>query len=201
MTKIGIFFGTDSGTTRLIAKKIAKSLAKRLGEDAVAKPINVNRIEPEDLLAYKALILGTPTYGEGALPGVKNDTNDPSWLEFLPRLSGQDFTGIRVAVYGLGDQETYAKHFVDGMMTLHDHFAGLGAEILGDWPTDGYEFKRSKAVRDDRFVGLALDQHLQQLLTDQRIAAWLDQIVPQLLAPEPSAVEIGTDVPAIAVAD
>ena len=63
MTKIGIFFGTDSGTTRLIAKRIAKSLSKRLGEDRVAKPLNVNRIEPEDLLAYRALILGTPTYG------------------------------------------------------------------------------------------------------------------------------------------
>jgi flavodoxin I len=181
MTKIGIFFGTESGTTRLIAKKIAKSLARRLGENAVAKPLNVNRIEPEDLLSYSALILGTPTYGEGALPGVENDTKEPSWLEFLPRLRGQDFTGIRVAVYGLGDQETYAKHFVDGMMALHAHFAGLGAEMVGDWSTEGYEFKRSKAVRGGRFVGLALDQHLQHLLTDQRIATWLDQIVPQLL--------------------
>ena len=182
MSKIGIFFGTDSGTTRLIAKKIAKSIARRQGNEAVAKPVNVNRIEPADLLAYKALILGTPTYGQGALPGVANDTNDPSWLEFLPRLAGQDFTGIRIAVYGLGDQETYPKHFVDAMMKLHDHFAGLGAEMIGDWPIDGYEFKRSKAVRNGRFVGLALDQHLQQLLTDERIAAWLDQVLPQLLS-------------------
>ena len=195
MSKIGIFFGTDSGTTRLIAKKIAKSISKRLGDEAVAKPVNINRIEPEDLLAYKALILGTPTYGQGALPGVENDTNDPSWLEFLPRLAGQDFTGIRVAVYGLGDQQSYPKHFVDAMMKLHDHFAGLGAEMVGDWPTDGYEFKRSKAVRNGRFVGLALDQHLQHLLTDERIAAWLDQVVPRLLS------ETSSPAPTAAVAD
>ncbi|ESQ08545.1 MAG TPA: flavodoxin [Chromatiaceae bacterium] len=189
MTKIGIFFGTDSGTTRLIAKRIAKSLSKRLGEDRVAKPLNVNRIEPEDLLAYRALILGTPTYGEGRLPGIESETKEPSWLEFLPRLAGQDFTGIRVAVYGLGDQEIYPKHFVDGMMALHSHFAGLGAEMVGDWPIAGYEFKRSKAVRDGRFVGLALDQSLQPGLTDARIAGWLDLVVPKLLG------EAAADVP------
>lgn len=33
---------------------------------------------------------------------------------------------------------------------------------------------------DGRFVGLALDQHLQHLLTDQRIETWLDQVVPLL---------------------
>jgi hypothetical protein len=43
--KIGIFFGTDSGTTRLIAKKIAQNLKSRIGENEVAKPVNVNRIE------------------------------------------------------------------------------------------------------------------------------------------------------------
>lgn len=35
---------------------------------------------------------------------------------------------------------------------------------------------------DGRFVGLALDQHLQHLLTDARIDAWLDQVLPLLLA-------------------
>ncbi|MET0050938.1 MAG: hypothetical protein ABW095_07630 [Candidatus Thiodiazotropha sp.] len=32
MKQIGIFFGTDSGTTRLIAKKIAKNLKGRIGQ-------------------------------------------------------------------------------------------------------------------------------------------------------------------------
>ena len=61
MAQIGIFFGTDSGTTRLIAKKIAKKLKLRLGDEAVAKPLNVNRATPDDLLAHSSLIMGTPT--------------------------------------------------------------------------------------------------------------------------------------------
>ncbi|MEW8431777.1 MAG: flavodoxin, partial [gamma proteobacterium symbiont of Ctena orbiculata] len=59
MHKIGIFFGTDSGTTRLIAKRIARKLKSTLGEQVAAKPVNVNRIEADRLLAYQALILGT----------------------------------------------------------------------------------------------------------------------------------------------
>lgn len=182
MSKIGIFFGTESGTTRLIAKRIAKGLTRRLGEGLVAKPLNVNRIQPEGLGAFRALILGTPTYGDGALPGQPNGTKEASWAEFLPRLAGQDLSGVRVAVYGLGDQESYPKHFLDAMADLHACVAGLGAEMLGSWPVFGYEFKRSRAVHDGHFVGLALDQHLQHLLTDQRIEAWLDDLAPRLLA-------------------
>ena len=58
MNKIGIFFGTDSGTTRLMAKKMAKLLG-----DVAAKPININRTSADEMLQYDALILGTPTYG------------------------------------------------------------------------------------------------------------------------------------------
>lgn len=57
---------------------------------------------------------------------------------------------------------------------------------MGGCDTEGYEFQPSKAVVDGRFVGLALDQHL---LTDERIAAWLDEILPELhLSLEPEAV-------------
>ena len=58
MADIGLFFGTDSGRTR----KIAKLIAKKLGERA-APPLNVAKAQPEDLLRYPFLILGTPTYG------------------------------------------------------------------------------------------------------------------------------------------
>ncbi|MCG6943500.1 MAG: flavodoxin [Thiohalocapsa sp.] len=174
-------FGTDSGTTRLIAKKIAKQIKARAGDGVATKPVNVNRASAEDLLGYRALILGTPTYGEGVLPGIANGTDEAAWLEFLPKLAGKDFTGKRIALYGLGDQETYPTHFCDAMMDLHRFFSDAGAELLGATGTEGYEFRRSRAVVDGRFVGLALDQHLQHLLTDERIDAWLDQVLPLLL--------------------
>jgi flavodoxin I len=180
MSQIGIFFGTDSGTTRLIAKKIAKAIKARLGEGVVAKPLNVNRARADDLLAYRALVLGTPTYGEGVLPGKANDTDEAAWLEFLPQLEGKDFSGKRIALYGLGDQEKYPTHFCDAMMDLHGFFTEAGAELVGGIDTSGFEFKRSRAVIGDRFVGLALDQHLQHMLTEERIDAWLDEVLPLL---------------------
>ena len=180
MQPIGIYFGTDSGTTRLIAKKIARALKKRVGDDLVGRPININRASLGELLAHDRLILGTPTYGEGALPGKASRNNEESWLEFLPQLQSQDCSGKRVALYGLGDQEEYPETFLDGMRELHDALAGTGAEMIGSSPVEGFEFKHSRAVEGDRFIGLALDQHLQHLLTDRRIEDWLDQIVPLL---------------------
>lgn len=180
MSCIGIFFGTDSGTTRLIAKKIARSLKARVGEPAVAKPVNINRVDVDQLLQYDALILGTPTYGKGVLPGRDNRNTEPSWLEFLPQLADADFSGRQVALYGLGDQEEYPDHFVDAMRDLYDAFAARGATLVGGCDTDSYDFNQSRAVIDGRFIGLVLDQHLQHLLTDERIERWLDEIVPVL---------------------
>ena len=185
MEKIGIFFGTDSGTTRLIAKKIAKKLQQRLGESVTDKPLNINRVTVDDWLSYRMLILGTPTYGEGLLPGKEADNKDASWAEFLPTLVGRDLSGVRIALFGLGDQESYPTHFVDGIMLLYRALAAAGAQLVGGCDTAGYEFQRSEAVVDGRFVGLALDQHLQPLLTDRRIDAWLDEVLPALIGREP----------------
>ena len=189
MKSIGIFFGTDSGTTRLIAKKIARALKARVGEDRVAKPVNINRATPSEMLAYQVLIVGTPTYGEGSLPGKASRNNEESWLEFLPALRGTDFSGRQVAVYGLGDQEEYPESFLDAMRDLHDAFAASGAEMIGSSPVEGFEFKRSRAVEQDLFIGLALDQHLQHLLTDRRIDAWLDQLLLHMSASVPQPAE------------
>lgn len=178
MHKIGMFFGTESGTTRLIAKKIMKKLRARVGDDQVAKPLNVNRVVPEEMLAHEFLILGTPTYAEGLLPGREAKLEDESWAEFLPALAKQDLAGCRIALFGCGDQEEYPDHFQDGMGVLYEFFRDAGAELIGGCGADGYEFNHSRAVVDDRFVGLAIDQHLQRPLTDERIDLWLDEIVP-----------------------
>ena len=50
MNKIGFFFGTETGTTRLVAKK----MHKKLGDEICDKPINVNRIPPAEMLNAKS---------------------------------------------------------------------------------------------------------------------------------------------------
>ena len=101
MARIGLFFGTDTGKTR----KVAKMIKKRYDDDTMAKPVNVNRAEVDSFISYDYLILGTPTLGEGLLPGMSADCENESWEEFLPQLEDQSFSGKTIALYGLGDQE------------------------------------------------------------------------------------------------
>jgi len=128
MQKIGLFFGTETGTTRLIAKKIFKLL----GEDIAAKPLNVNRISAQEMLQYDALILGTPSYGVGDIPGLSAGCLERNWEEFLAVLGSPDLTGKRIAMFGLGAQERYAERFASSLIALYRVFEGLGAEMVGD---------------------------------------------------------------------
>jgi flavodoxin I len=183
MPPIGLFFGTDTGKTR----KIAKMLHKRYGNEAVlAKPVNINRIEPQDMLAYDCLILGTSTLRGGRLPGLESSAQMEGWLEFLPKLeaTGADFTGKTIALYGLGCQEKYPHTYCDAMGELYNFFSQRGARCIGAWPTDGYSFTASKAVGEDgKFVGLALDLDRENLKTDDRLNGWLALIAAEIGLP------------------
>jgi flavodoxin I len=172
MAKVGIFFGTDTGNTR----RIAKDIATALGSAVAAKPVNIRNAGVTDLLAYDILILGTPTYGEGQLPGLSTGNATTSWEEFLPTLAGQDFSGKKVAIYGLGNQKSYPAEFVDAVFYLYEQFKQCGATMIGAWDTEGYNFQASKAVIDGSFVGLALDQENQQDLTPGRLDIWLKML-------------------------
>lgn len=179
MAKIGVFFGSTSGKTR----KVAKMIKKKFDDALMADPININKASPDDLAAYEYLILGTPTMGEGQLPGLSADCEEESWEEALTRLTEVDFTGKTVALFGLGDQVSYGNEFVNGLIELYDFVSARGAKVVGSWPTEGYDFNVSLAVVDDQFVGLALDLDNQASQTDARLDAWLGQIAPHFGLP------------------
>jgi flavodoxin I len=62
------------------------------------------------------------------------------------------------------------------MGMLEEKISELGGETVGYWPPDGYNFNESKAVRNGKLVGLALDEDNQSDLTDERIKAWVAQL-------------------------
>jgi len=177
MSKIGIFFGTDTGTTRLVAKKIYSLL----GDELADKPKNINRTTPTEFLQYDALILGTPSYGLGELPGLATGCQEANWLEFAPYLDGVDLSTKRIALFGLGHQERYADRFASSLIHLYRLFYGNGAQIIGRWSTAGYQFQHSAAIIDNEFVGLVIDQRSQPFLTDERLQSWVAQVKPALL--------------------
>ena len=178
MAKIGLFFGSNTGKTRKVAKMIKK---KYPDDELMAAALNVNRTTAEDFASYEYLIIGTPTLGDGELPGLSSDCDAESWEEFLPSIEEIDFTGKTIAIFGLGDQVGYPDEFLDAMGELYDFFSERGATLVGSWPNEGYEFDESQALRDDKFVGLALDLDNQSGLTEERLTTWLGQIAPEFV--------------------
>lgn len=176
MATVGIFFGSDTGKTR----KVAKLIQDTLGSDQVAAPVNINKASLADLMEFDSLILGTPTLGDGQLPGLDVECQAESWAEFLPELESADLTGKTVALFGLGDQNGYPDAFVDALGELYDVVSGTGANVVGFWPNEGYEFNSSNALDGDEFVGLVIDQDNQAGQTAARVKTWVASIKPEL---------------------
>jgi len=179
MSRIGLFFSSSTGNTR----RIAKAIKKRFDDETMAEALNVNKASAEQVAGYSHLIFGTSTLGGGQLPGLSTDCMGGGWEEFLPQLKNVDFSGKTVAIFGLGNQDKYPDEFVDAMGELYHFVIERGAKVVGSWPADDYDFISSKALVNDEFVGLVLDQENQKLLTDTRLEAWLKQIAPEFGLP------------------
>lgn len=168
MNKIGLFFGTDTGNTETVAESMVESLKELTGQDIV-DVYEIYQKKSEDMSAYNYLILGQPTWYDGELQG--------DWEEFLPELKNIDFTGKKVALFGLGDQYGYASYFCDALGIYADIIEDQGGEIVAFTSVEGYEHDYSKAQREDQFVGLCLDVDNEDELTEERVDKWLQDVV------------------------
>jgi flavodoxin I len=164
MAKIGLFYGTQTGNTQTIAEMIQKEF----GGDAIVDLYDIAEADPDDFVPYACLIVGCPTWNIGELQS--------DWEGFYDELEAIDFTGKQVAYFGAGDQIGYADNFQDAMGTLEAKISSLGGKTVGYCSTQGYDFSESKAVRDGKFVGLAIDEDNQSDLTDSRIKSWVAQL-------------------------
>jgi len=163
MKKIGLFYATSTGNTENMAYKIKEQLA-----DLNITMHDVATTSDTAIAEYDALILGTSTWGDGDL--------QDDWEEYIDNLKNAELHGKTVALFGLGDQEEYPDYFLNAMGTLYEKVSALGANVVGTWSTDGYDFDDSTAVVDDMFVGLALDEDNQDELSTERINAWTESI-------------------------
>ncbi|UTT85551.1 flavodoxin FldB [Vibrio pelagius] len=165
--KIGLFYGSTTCYTEMAAEKIRGII----GEDLV--DIHNVKETPLSLMAdYDLLLLGISTWDFGEI--------QEDWNEIWDDLATTPVKGKIVALFGLGDQEGYGEWFLDAMGLLHDELKTVGAEFVGYWPNDdSYTFEASKALTEDQsqFVGLALDEDSQYELSDERIAAWVEQVL------------------------
>jgi flavodoxin I len=168
MQKIGLFYASSTGNTENAAQEIASKMA-----GIPVELHNVDSCAADAMAAYDSLILGVSTWGDGDL--------QDDWDDYIENLDAIDFTHKTVALFGLGDQEEYSDCYLDALGTLYDKVTERGATVVGGWPTEGYEFDDSTAIRNEEFVGLALDADNQDDLTSERIERWVELIRPYFL--------------------
>ena len=79
---------------------------------------------------------------------------------------------------GLGDQDTYADSFCDGLLPIYE-VANKQGKIIGFTKTEGYEYEETKTIVDGQFIGLMLDEDNQEELSEKRIEEWIGNIKGQ----------------------
>jgi flavodoxin I len=169
MTPMGLFYGSDTGFTELVANLIKEEF------DTVAPDLislhDIAETPVEKMLDYDYLVIGCPTWNIGQL----QDDWDDVYLE----LDALDLTRKKIAIFGLGDQYGYPDSFCDAIGILGRKFIERGAELVGFTPTDRFEFTYSQGEEDGKFMGLALDDENESEHTPERVSEWIWQLVDE----------------------
>lgn len=158
MKRIGIFYGSSTGTTREVAHEIARALDV---DDADIH--DVADSAPGEVGPYDVLVLGSSTWGNGEM--------QDDWYDFADGLQALDLHGKKVALFGCGD-EGMDETFCNAVGDIYDRIKDSGAEFIGAFPADGYEFKQTSAMRDGRIIGLLIDDVNHHDMTAGRISEW-----------------------------
>lgn len=159
---IAIIYGSSMGNTEEVANLISQKLGVK--NDV----LNIAETDAKTINGFDKLILGTSTWGSGDL--------QDDWDAF--DFSGLNLNGKVVALFGLGDSQSYSDEFCNGMAKLYDEVVKAGANVVGSVSTEGYSFDGSDAVRDAKFVGLAIDAENESDKTEARVSAWIEAIKP-----------------------
>lgn len=168
MKKIALFFSPEGGNV----DESGDQIVTRFNNDEITK-ISINKVTKETLSEYDNWIVGGSTVGSHVWEDA-DDTN--KWNDFFKLLDEVDTNDKVVTFFGLGDQVLYPHHFVDGLGVFQEEFEKRNIKIVGQWPSEGYDFFDSEGIKDGYFFGLALDQDQQSELSDERIDQWLEII-------------------------
>ncbi len=160
---IGLFYSTTSGAT----KQVAETIRMVFGGDTVELH-NIDVVSPDKLKEYDKLIFGAPTMGFGEL--------SDEWEAWSGEIEAEHVSGKIVALFGLGDQDGYPDTFVDALGIIRDKLLACDAVLVGEWPSDGYDFVESKAEKAGNFAGLVIDDDNQPEKTNDRVREWVDSI-------------------------
>merc|ERR1712174_1467 len=111
------------GNTETIAGYVSEAVGAEMKDIADATE--------DEIKGLDTLIVGAPTWHTDA-ESERSGTEWDSWLyDTLPNL---DVAGKNVAVFGVGDQQSYNEYYCDAAGELYDLFSGAGAK-MGVFPS------------------------------------------------------------------
>ena len=155
MSKIGVFYGSTTGTTEDVARKIAEKLNVPQGDIHDASTLTDALVKE-----YDVLVLGTSTWGAGEL--------QDDWYDGVKVLKKADLSHKVVALFGCG------------IGILYEDLKDTGCTFIGITDTAGYTFDASVAVVNGKFVGLPIDEVNEDSQTDQRIDQWVEGLKKEI---------------------
>ena len=163
--KIGLIYGSDSGSTEEVSNKILKYFS----EFNISQH-EIKDVDEEKILSFDFIIFGLSTWYVGELQS--------DWENYFEEFKKINFKEKIISIFGLGDQWGYDYNFVDGIGIIGKEILKNNGTIIGYWPNEGYEFQESKGLlNENMFYGLAIDEDNQYELTDKRIELWCNNIL------------------------
>ena len=122
---------------------------------------------------YDIIVFGCSTIGSETWNG---EASRSDWDHFRPELKKIQVQGKLFAFFGTGDSVTYPRNFVDGMGILAKELIAQGAQVIGQWLTDGYSYTDSEALINGKFIGLPIDEDYEADKTIARVKGWVELI-------------------------
>ncbi|MEO0401358.1 MAG: flavodoxin domain-containing protein [Pseudomonadota bacterium] len=119
--KIGLYYGSETGNSEMLCEDIETEL----GDGYECHIESLSDVDPSSLDKDTFYIFVTSTYGNGDLPSTALPFEDAL------KADAPDLTGIRFAMFGLGDQ-VFAETFNHGSLKLSQMLVAQNAEMIGE---------------------------------------------------------------------
>ena len=166
MKKIGIFYGSTTGTTKEVAYEIARQLDVKTDD-----VYDVAKTAPSAVGAYVVLFIGASTWRSGDL--------EDDMIGFIDGLQSVDLDGKEVAIFGCGD-DSMVDTFCDSVGEIYHSLHDTKAMFIAPFNNDGYDYSHSESDVHGMTVGLCIDNVNHADQTDKRVKAWCDKIKEEI---------------------
>ena len=114
---VKIIYGSTTGNTETVANLIASQMNDHKVELINASAASLDQVTGSDLV-----ILGSSTWGYG---DIQDD-----FLTFYDKMDSTTFQGMKVAIFGCGDSESFSDVFCEAVNLIEEKVISLGANVV-----------------------------------------------------------------------